>query len=169
MNPLNIFSAIPSVLIAVLIASVLSASGGFYFGSSYRTNYYEAKISKDELTRKQAYEKALSQQQAKNNLAVSQLFKLIQEEQAKNANYQSQVKAIYTNSSFGMGGNNCYVSYGFIRLFNASASGTESNPSSTDYLRSPVDLASVLSTIVENHGKYRQVADQIESLKSASQ
>ena len=169
MNPLNIFSAIPSAVIAILIASVLSASGGFYFGSSYRTNYYEAKISKDELTRKQNYEKALSDQQAKNNLAVSQLFKLIQEEQNKNANYQSQVKAIYTNSYFGMGGNSCYVSYGFIRLFNASARGAESTPSSTDYLRSPIDLASVLSTIVENHGKYRQVADQIESLKSASQ
>jgi len=85
MNPLNIFNAIPSAVIAVLIASVLSASGGFYFGSSYRTNYYEAKISKDELIRKQNYEKALSAQQAKNNLAVSQLFKLIQEEQNKNA------------------------------------------------------------------------------------
>ncbi len=169
MNPLNLLSAIPSAFIAVLIASVLSGASGFYFGSSYRTNYYEAKISKDELSRKQSYEKALAAHQEKSNLAVSQLFKLIQEEQSKNANYQSQVKAIYANASFGMGGNSCYVSYGFIRLFNASARGIQSNPSNTDYLRSPIDLASVLSTIIENHGKYRQVADQIESLKSASQ
>jgi hypothetical protein len=169
MNPLSFLTNGLNCLFAILIASTISLLGGIYLGHSYEKNYYEAKISKDELARKQNYDKALSDQQAKNNLAVSQLFKLIQEEQNKNANYQSQVKAIYTNSSFGMGGNSCYVSYGFIRLFNASARGTESTPSSTDYLRSPVDLASVLSTIVENHGKYRQVANQIEAIKEANE
>lgn len=153
-------------LIALAVAAALSFGGGAYVGSKYRTNQYEAQIAKD----KAAYQEALAQDKAKYDLAATEYFQQVKKEQVKNASYQKQVRgASYTkdidawNEKFGSP-----VSYGFIRLYNASATGEATNPTNTDNLSSPVDLATVLTTTIENHGKYREVAAQIEALKSAN-
>jgi hypothetical protein len=146
-------------LIAFAIAAALAFGGGAYVGSKYRTNYYEAKIAKD----KEAYQQALADSKAKFDDATAEYFQQIKQEQAKNAFYTKQVRNLYT-----LGSPNCNVTYGFIRLYNDSATGGSSDPQSTDNITSPVDLATVLSTDIENHGKYREAAAQIEALKSGN-
>jgi hypothetical protein len=146
-------------LIALFAAVAIAFGGGAYMGSKYRTNYYEAKIAKD----KEIYQQALAENKAKFDLATAEYFQQIRQEQAKNIHYERQVKNLYTSGS-----PNCNVTFGFIRLYNDSATGNTSNPQSTDHLIAPVDLATVLTTDIENHGKYREAAAQIEALKSAN-
>jgi len=146
-------------LIALFAAVTIAFGGGAYVGSKYRTNYYEAKIAKD----KEVYQQALAENKAKFDLAAAEYFQQIRQEQAKNAYYQRQIKNLYS-----LGSPNCNVTYGFIRLYNDSATGSSSDPQSTDNLIAPVDLATVLSTDIENHGKYREAAAQIDALKSAN-
>jgi hypothetical protein len=146
-------------LIALFAAVVIAFGGGAYAGSKYRTNYYEAKIAKD----KEAYQQALAESKAKFDSATADYFQQIRQEQEKNAFYTKQVKNLYT-----IGSPNCNVTYGFIRLYNDSATGGSSDPQSTDNLIAPVDLATVLSTDIENHGKYREATAQIEALKSGN-
>ena len=163
MNPLSL----PNTAIALLVSAILSLTGGIYLGHNYTKKSYEAQIAKDSLERKQAYDKALEEQQAKNEKAVDGFVAAIRVQQAKNDEYQAQAKALYANQGLGMGGSTCRVSYGFIRLFNASASNSPSSPADSDSITSPIDLATVLSTVIENNGKYQDAAKQIEAIKSA--
>ena len=163
MNPLTFLASGMNCLIAILISSVLSLLGGIYLGYSYQTNYYEAKISKDSLEQ----EKAISKDRAKKDLAIAQLFKNLQAEQAKNAGYQAQAKSLYRTNGIANHGNNCFVDYGFIRLFNASATGETTIPASSDSITSTIDLDTVLSATIDNHGKYREAARQIEAIRAA--
>lgn len=167
MNPLSFLAVGFNSLYAIVFAALLSLLGGAYLGHSYEKNYYEAKIAKDSLARKGAYEKALEEQQAKNQKAVEGFVSAIRVQQAKNEQYQSQVKNLYASQGLGVGSSTCRVSFGFIRLFNASASGSPTSPSSSDAITSPVDLATVLSTVIQNNGKYQDAARQIEAIKSA--
>ena len=146
-------------LIAMAVAAALSFGGGAYIGSKYRTNYYEAKIAKD----KEAYQQALDDSKAKFDNATADYFQQVKQEQAKNAKYERQVKNLYS-----LGSPNCNVTYGFIRLYNDSATGSASDPQSTDNLIAPVDLATVLTADIENHGKYREAAAQIEAIKTGN-
>ena len=167
MNPLAFLASGANCLIAILVSSVFSLLGGAYLGYNYQTNYYEAKINKDNLKQKEAYEKALAEYQAKYSLAIGQLFTALQEEQAKSSGYQAQAKSLYMANANSNPGANCRVSYGFIRLFNASATGETTSPASSDSATSPVDLATVLSTIIENHGKYREASRQIDAIRKS--
>ncbi len=167
MNPLAFLTSGANSLIAILVTSILSLLGGAYLGYSYQTNYYEAKISKDSLEQKEVYEKALAEYQAKYNPAIRQLFNALQAAQATSSNYQAHAKSLYLASANGNPGANCYVSYGFIRLFNASATGESTSSTSSDSATSAIDLATVLSTTIENHGKYRQAARQVEAIRAA--
>ena len=146
-------------LIALAAAAAIAFGSGAYVGSKYRTNYYEAKIAKD----KEIYQQALAESKAKFDSATAEYFQQVRQEQAKNAKYERQVKNLYT-----LGSPNCNVTYGFIRLYNDSATGNTSDPQESDNIVAPVDLATVLSTDIENHGKYREAAAQIEALKSAN-
>lgn len=167
MNPPAFLTSGSNCLIAILISSVLSLLGGAYLGHNYEKNYYEAKISKDNLKQKEAYEKALAEYQAKYNLAIGQLFAALQAEQSKSSGYQAQAKSLYRANANSNPGANCSVSYGFIRLFNASATGEATEPASSDSATSPVDLDTVLAAIIDNHGKYRQAERQIEAIRAA--
>ena len=146
-------------LIVIAVAAALSFGGGWYAGSKYEKNYFEALMARE----KDQYNKALAESQLKYDNAAAEYFQRIRQEQAKNAHYERQVKNLYTT-----GADNCRVTYGFIRLFNASATGDSTNPQDTDNILAPVDLATVLSTDIENHGKYREAAAQIEALKSGN-
>ena len=158
-----------NALYAILIAAVISLLGGIYLGHNYEKNYYEAKISSEKNARQEAITKAILDEQAKNAKATEAFIFTIRREQAKSAAYQEQAKSLYANNGLGVRADNCRVTYGFIRLFNASASGETSIPDSSDSISSPVDLAAVLSTSIENHRKYREVAGQIEAIKAANE
>ena len=164
MNPLAFLTSGANCLIAILIASLISLTGGTYLGYEYQKNYYEAKISRDNLKQKEAYEKDLAKKQAEKDLAITQLFKVIQSEQAKSSSYQAQARDLFAQSNGA-----CNVSFGFIRLFNASATGEPTEPTTTDSATSTVDLATVLQTVIENNGKYRDAANQIEAIRTATQ
>jgi hypothetical protein len=167
MNPLAFLASGANSLIAILIASLISFTGGAYLGHNYEENYYEAKINKDSLKQKEEHEKELAEQEAKYNLAIGQLFNALQAEQAKSSGYQAQAKSLYMANANSNLAANCRVSYGFIRLFNASATGEATEPASSDSATSLVDLDTVLATIIDNHGKYRQAKRQIEAIRAA--
>ena len=167
MNPLAFLTSGANSLIAILVTSILSLLGGAYLGYSYQTNYYEAKISKDNLKQKEAYEKDLAEKQAKKDLAIGELFKALQFEQAKNSGYQAQARDLFAMAHGSS--SNCSVTFGFIRLFNASATGQPTEPTSSDSATSAIDLATVLQTVIENNGKYRDAANQIEAIRTATQ
>jgi hypothetical protein len=158
-----------NALYAILIAAVISLLGGIYLGHNYEKNYYEAKINSEKVSREEAINKAIIDEQAKNAKATEAFISTIRREQAKSAAYQEQAKSLYAINGSVSPSDNCRVTYGFIRLFNASASGETSSPDSTDSISSPVDLAAVLSTSIENHRKYREVAGQIEAIKAANE
>lgn len=164
MNPLSLLSSIPNTLIASLASALIAFSGGIYLGHNYTQNHYEAQINAEKV----ATQKAIIDSQAKADLAIGQLFKEIQSEQAKSAGYQSQARQLYANT--GLTGNSvCRVSFGFIRLFNDSATSSDSAPQSTDILTSPVDLATVLATSIDNHRKYQELRAQIEAIRIANE
>jgi len=158
-----------NTLYATLIAAAISFLGGIYLGHNYEKNYYEAQIGREKTSRQEAINKAILDEQAKNAKATESFISTIRREQAKSSTYQEQARSLYAANSFGLRSDNCRVTFGFIRLFNASASGEASIPDSTDNISSPVDLASVLATSIENHRKYREVAAQIESIKAANE
>lgn len=155
-------------LASYLLTFVLSISGGLYFGHSYTKNHYEAKISAEKAGRQEAVTKAVIEEQAKNQQATATFISTIRKEQAKSAAYQEQARALYANRPSDNSSGNCAITFGFIRLFNASASAETSEPVGTDTLCSPVDIAAVLSTSIENHRKYLELAGQIEAIKAAN-
>ncbi len=158
-----------NTLYAILIAAAISLLGGIYLGHNYTKNHYEAQISSEKASRQEAVNKAILEEQAKNEKATESFISTIRREQAKSAAYQEQAKSLYAANGIGVRSDNCRVTYGFIRLFNASASGEASLPDSSDAISSPIDLATVLSTDIENHRKYREIAGQIEAIKAANE
>lgn len=154
-------------LMSYLLTFALSISGGLYLGHNYTKNHYEAQIATEKSNRQEAIVQAVLSEQAKNQKATEAFISTIRSEQAKSSIYQGQAKALYANGAFGINPGNCAITFGFIRLFNASATGEASIPVSTDALCSPIDLAAVLTTSIENHRKYREVAGQIEAIKAA--
>lgn len=150
-------------LIVILVSSGLALLGGVYLGHQYEKNYYEAKIAKD----KGAYQIELDKEREKSANAVAQFLDQIRQEQKRSADYQNQARALYAHLQSGDRSLNCSVTYGFIRLFNASATGENTESTSTDELIAPVDLAAVLAASIENHGKYREAARQIDANRAA--
>ena len=155
-------------LMSYLLTFALSISGGLYLGHNYTKNHYEAQIAAEKSSRQEAITQAFLIDQAKTQKATATFISTIRSEQEKSAIYQGQAKALYANSTFGINPGNCAITFGFIRLFNASASGETSFPVSTDALCSPIDLTAVLNTSIENHRKYREIAGQIEAIKAAN-
>ena len=137
---------------------ILFFLGGIYFGHSYTKNSYEAQIARKEAIAKQ---EAINSQ-AKAQESVASFISNARKEQIKSSSYQADARLAFndsSNSSF------CLLPYGFIRLFNASATGDQTAQSSTDNITSSVDIATLLSVIIENHGKYREAARQIEAMQ----
>lgn len=141
------------------IALLISFLGGIYLAYNYQENKYEAQISKEKL----ASQEAVNKEKARGEAIVATYVERLRTEAERTSNYGKQAFSLVPPKISSNG--TCYVSFGFIRLFNASATGEITTPASTDNLSSSVDLTTVLTTIIENHGKYRQVAGQIEANK----
>lgn len=155
-------------LISYVITFAIAISGGLYLGHNYTKNHYEAQIASEKASRQEALTKAVIDEQAKTQKATAGFIATLRTEQTKSAIYQGQVKALYPNGAFAINPSHCAITFGFIRLFNASATGEAALPVSTDALCSPVDIAAVLTTSIENHRKYREVAAQIEAIKASN-
>ncbi len=156
-------------LMSYLLTFAISISGGLYLGHNYTKNHYEAQIASEKASRQEAITQAVFSEQAKTQKATATFIATIRKEQAKSAAYQKQARALYANVDSSNGSSNCAITFGFIRLFNASASDEASIPVSTDALCSPVDIAAVLATSIENHRKYLELAGQIEAIKAANE
>lgn len=152
-------------LIVLAITACLSLLGGSYLGYTYQKNHYEAKINAEKV----ATYKALQQTESRNATIVGQYINKIRIEQDKSANYQNQIRHVFSGVNTQSGAAACRVPFGFIRLHNAAASGQTSEPTGTDAIASDVDLATVLSAITQNYGKYRQAAEQVEAAQAAAQ
>ena len=139
------------------VALLISFLGGIYLAYSYQENKYEAKISKEKL----ASQEAIGKEKARGEAIVATYVERLRAEAKRTNDYGRQAFSLVPPKASGNG--SCYVSFGFIRLFNASATGETTSPASTDNISSTVDIATVLTTVIENHGKYREVAGQIEA------
>lgn len=143
-------------LVQAVFISTLSVLGGIYIGYDYTKNFYETKISRDKATA----EENIITQQAQEQKSAAQFVTKIREEQSKSSQYQKDARMVMGDLHEP---GDCKLTYGFVRLFNASATGSQTAQSSTDSLASPVDIATLLAAIIENHGKYREAARQIEA------
>ena len=138
---------------------IIVACAAFFLGSwivfGFTSHYYQGIIS-------QANQKALEQKDAiqKNgDQLVANYIKQIDKLASHNANLQKQV-------TLAVGPNQCTISTGFVRVYNASASGEASTPSSLDGTPSTIDTATLLSITIENNEKYRRLADQMTQLQA---
>ena len=149
-------------LYVIIAAIVLSALGGAYLAYNYQKNYYEAKISKERIKQQEAYDKAVAEKQAVYEKAVVSYTTALRDEKNKSNAYAAQLRKMELGSH---SGSVCRVTYGFIRLFNASATGESTSPQESDSTTSTIELDTVLSTIIENHGKYREAARQVDAIR----
>lgn len=143
---------------ATIASVVIFTTGGAYVTYKYQKNYYEAKISKIEADNA----KAIAKQREADDSTISRLVETIKAERARTSSFERQIKQI---GILGSGNaNTCRVSFGFIRLFNASATGEISAPQDSDTTTSTIELDTVLSTILDNHGKYREAIRQVNAI-----
>lgn len=151
----------PRNLIAAILAVIISFTGGIYLAYNYQKNYYEAKIARTEL----ASQETIAKEKARGEAESAAFFARARNERTRTTDYQAQANQRTATQPVANSGT-CFVPYGFIRLFNASATGDDTNPADTDSTPSSVELTEVLSTIIENHGKYREASAQINSIRA---
>jgi len=141
-----------------LIVIAVSLAVGGYFGYDLTANHYIAKIALGNL-------KAMEEKDAiqrKGDELVAQYVKRNEELSANLTSIQRQIPmALHANSA-----GTCSVPNGFVRLFNASGTGSPTAPESIDGATSTVDLATVLSVVAENNEKYNKIAEQLKELQA---
>ena len=150
----NLASFTGGIYIYLIVAATSGAVVG-YGAYSWTSNYYIAKIER-------ANELALKEKddiEQKGDKLVVQYIDQITKVSNHNADLQKQV-------ALAIGPDRCAISNGFVRVYNASASGEASAPSSLDGTPSAIDTATLLSTIIENNEKYRRLADQLTQLQA---
>lgn len=151
----------PRNLIAAILAAVVSFTGGVYLAYNYQKNYYEAKISRAEL----ASQRAIAEEKARGETEAATFFNNSRSERTRTGSYQEQKNKLSNVQPMAVS-SACVVPFGFIRLFNASATGNDTTPADTDSTPSSVELTEVLTAIIENHGKYREASAQIDSIRA---
>ena len=181
-NLIDGLTGMVSSLYAYLIVFIASLALGGFLGYDFTSKHYQNKIAQSSLAAER--EKNAIQQKGDQLVAqyVSQLNVLsdnlasIQKQVPKAVQIirtvqvpmdptkplsPSNVESVAVDDNRG-----CVVSNGFVRLFNASASGETSSPSGDDGTPSEVDIATLLSTIAENNIKYNKVAQQLRDLQA---
>ena len=140
-----------------LIVATLSAVLSGYLAYSWTSSYYVAKI---EHANSQAL-KEKDEIQQKGDQLVANYVKQLEKLGSTNTVLQKQIYgAVRSDSNV-----TCTISSGFVRLYNASALGEASSPSGSDGTASEVDVATLLSTAIENNTKYNKVAQQLMDLQ----
>lgn len=137
-----------------LIAAGIAALVSGYFAYHFTSGYYQAKI---EAANSKAREDVISVQKQGDELSAMYV-KQIKDLNEKVISYGRQRDLAIVGSS-------CNLSTGFVRLYNASASGSTTSPSSTDGVPSGVDASTLLDVLISNNVKYNEVADQLIKLQ----
>jgi hypothetical protein len=146
-----------SIYVYLIVAIISSALSG-YFVFDWTSKYYTVKI---EHANSQAI-KEKDEIQRKGDQLVADYVKKIDRLGSTNTVLQKQIySAVRPNSN-----DPCTVTSGFVRLYNASATGETSSPDSTDGTTSKVDAATLLSILIENNTKYNKVAQQLIELQA---
>jgi hypothetical protein len=146
-----------SIYVYLIVAAISSIFSG-YLVFNLTSDYYSAKI---EHANNQAI-KEKDEIQQKGDRLVADYVKQINRLGSVNTSIQKQIPAAVRVNNDPI----CTVSSGFVRLYNASATGETSTPDSTDGTPSEVDIATLLNTIVENNTKYNKVAQQLIELQT---
>lgn len=154
----------PRSLIIAAAAVFFSFITGVYLAYTYQENRYEAKIAKQEA----GYQKAYAEEKTRAEKQAADFFTKTRSERNRTADYQAQ-KGFSISLQPVANSGSCFVPNSFVRLFNASATGDDTHSSDFDTAASTVNLTEVLSAIIENHGKYREAAAQINSIRAISQ
>jgi hypothetical protein len=150
----TLLSSIYIYLVVAVISSVFSG----YVVFNLTSEHYTAKI---EHANNQAI-KEKDEIERKGDQLVADYIKKIDRLGSTNTVLQKQVySAVRPNNN-----NTCTVTSGFVRLYNASATGETSSPDSTDGAASEVDVATLLDTLIENNTKYNKVAQQLIELQA---
>jgi len=153
----NITSLAGGIYIYLIVAGLSGVIAG-YGAYSWTSDYYIAKIEKSNL---EAEQKVNDIQQQGDRL-VADYVKQVEQLGYVNASLQQQISgAVHTNNN-----SSCTIPNGFIRLYNASATGQASSPSSLDGTPTSLDLATILSVSAENNSKYLKVAEQLRELQA---
>jgi hypothetical protein len=145
-----------SVYVYIIVATISALLSG-YLVFNWTSDYYSNKI---EHANVQALKEKDEIQQKGDQLVANYIQQIEKLNTSSNA-LQRQVPAVVLSNH----NNSCTVSSGFVRLFNASALGEASSPSGADGAPSEVDVATLLSTIIENNTKYNKVAQQLMDLQ----
>jgi hypothetical protein len=153
----NLTSLAGGIYIYLIVAGLSGVVAG-YGAYSWTSDYYIAKIEKSNL---EAEQKVNDIQQQGDRL-VANYVKQIEQLGSINASLQQQISgAVRTNNN-----STCTIPNGYVRLYNASAIGKTSSPSSLDGTATSLDLATVLSVAAENNAKYLKVAAQLKDLQA---
>lgn len=147
---LNLIENVKNYLVIAAIASLVSG------GVTYRftADHYEAKI---ESANAKARDDVLSIQKQGDEI-VALYVKQIKDLNTKVMSYEKQKQSA-------IGSSKCDLSNGFVRLYNASAGGTTTSPSSADGASAGVDAATLFDVLIANNIKYNQVVEQLTKLQ----
>lgn len=145
-----------SIYIYIVVATISALLSG-YLVFDWTSGYYSNKI---EHANVQALKEKDEIQQKGDQLVANYIRQIEKLNTSSNA-LQRQVPAVVLPNY----NNSCTISSGFVRLFNASALGEASSPSGADGATSEVDVATLLSTVIENNTKYNKVAQQLMDLQ----
>lgn len=157
-NLLSSAAGLGSAIYIYLIVAAVSGAVVGYGAYSWTSDYYVAKIEKSNIEAEQK----VNEQQRKGDQIVATYIKQIEQLNGVNSSLQRQIHAAVRPSN----GATCTITNGFVRLHGASATGSESSPSSTDGASSTIDLATLLAVDAENHAKYLKIAKELEDLQA---
>jgi len=146
-----------SSIYVYLTIAVISALLSGYLVFNWTSSYYSSKI---EHANVQAL-KEKDEIQQKGDQLVANYIQQLEKLGSTNAVLQKQIYGAVRSDSNAT----CTITSGFVRLYNASALGEASSPSGTDGTPSEVDVATLLSTAIENNTKYNKVAQQLMDLQ----
>jgi hypothetical protein len=157
----NLISGAVNLGSAIYLYIIVAAASGAIFGYSaysWTSDYYVAKIEKSNIDA----EKKVNDIQRKGDLLVANYIKQIDKLGSVNTSLQKQISsAVRPNNDAP-----CTIDGGFVRLYNASATGQTSSPSRSDGASTSLDLATILSTAAENNAKYLKIAQQLKDLQA---
>ena len=153
----NLTSLAGGIYIYLIVAGASSIIAG-YGAYSWTSDYYIAKIEKSNL---EAEQKVNDIQQQGDRL-VADYVKQVEQLGYVNASLQQQISSTVRFNNNGT----CAIPNAYVRLYNASATGQASSPSSADGTPTSLDLAAVLSVAADNNAKYLKIAEQLKELQA---
>jgi len=153
----NITSLAGGIYIYLIVAGLSGVIAG-YGAYSWTSDYYVAKIEKSNIEAEQK----VNDIQQKGDQIVANYIQQIDKLNTTNTSLQRQIsKAVHPDDN-----SSCAITNGYVRLYNASATGQTSSPSGSDGATTSLDLATVLSVAAENNAKYLKVAKQLTDLQA---